>query len=88
MDLDGLADAWELQHGLDPQSAADAVLDLDGDGLHALAEYQSGTDPWCADSNEDGLRDGASGDNPDSSTPLTTDTQNLCRLLLFQSPTS
>jgi hypothetical protein len=44
-DADRMEDAWESAHGLDPGSAADALLDLDGDGHSNLAEYLSGTDP-------------------------------------------
>ena len=44
-DGDGLPDAWELFHGLDPSSDTDASLDQDGDGFSALQEYQAGTDP-------------------------------------------
>ncbi len=44
-DEDGLPDAWELLFGLDPNDAADAALDPDGDGLSSLDEYQQGTHP-------------------------------------------
>ncbi len=44
-DHDGLPDNWELSHGLNPASAADAVSDKDGDGQTALAEFHSQTDP-------------------------------------------
>lgn len=44
-DGDGLPDAWELAHGLSTNDLADAVLDLDGDGLSNLAEYWAGTNP-------------------------------------------
>ncbi len=42
-DNDGLPDTWELAHGLDPFDAADALADLDGDGISNLAEYLAGT---------------------------------------------
>src|SRR5690606_13215023 len=35
-DEDGMPDAWEEKHGLDPDSPADADLDPDGDGLSNL----------------------------------------------------
>ncbi|HEY5791937.1 MAG TPA: chitobiase/beta-hexosaminidase C-terminal domain-containing protein, partial [Chthoniobacterales bacterium] len=59
-DQDGMSDAWEDAHGLDQDDAADAVLDEDGDGLTNLRECQLGTDPAEADSNDDGIPDGAS----------------------------
>lgn len=39
VDEDGLPDAWELEHGLDPSDAADAASDLDGDGIPALEDW-------------------------------------------------
>lgn len=44
-DGDGLPDVWESAHGLAPNNAADAQLDLDGDGLLNWQEYLAGTDP-------------------------------------------
>ena len=32
-DADGIPDSWETAHGLDPNNAADAKLDPDGDGM-------------------------------------------------------
>ena len=46
-DGDGLPDAWELAHGLDPFSN-DAALDSDGDGLSNAQEFLAGTDPQSA----------------------------------------
>jgi Pectate lyase superfamily protein len=44
-DSDGMSDAWEAVHNFNPQSAADAALDADGDGQSNLAEYLASTDP-------------------------------------------
>ncbi len=38
-DHDGMPDAWETAHGLDPKSAADGGLDRDGDGYTNLEDY-------------------------------------------------
>jgi hypothetical protein len=40
---DGLPDAWELAHGLDPFARSNAELDPDGDGVTNLQEFLSGT---------------------------------------------
>jgi hypothetical protein len=44
-DGDGIPDWWEDEHGLDKQSAGDALADLNGNGLNNLAEYLAGNDP-------------------------------------------
>jgi pectate lyase len=38
-DGDGMSDAWESGHGLNPRDAADARLDRDGDGYTNVEEY-------------------------------------------------
>lgn len=43
-DGDGMPDAWESAHGLNP-SVTDAAGDLDGDGRSNLQEYNGGWDP-------------------------------------------
>ncbi len=57
-DADGMADKWELDRGLNPQSADDAIMDYDGDGLSNLEEFQYGSNPLLRDSDHDGLDDG------------------------------
>ena len=43
-DADGMPDAFETANGLDPQNAADASEDLDGDGRSNLEEFLQGGD--------------------------------------------
>lgn len=42
-DNDRIPDLIETRYGLDPKSAADAVGDLDGDGIDNLTEYRRGS---------------------------------------------
>ena len=56
-DGDGLPNAWELAHGLDPTDPADPS-DPDNDGLFSIEEYRLGLDPRNPDSDGDGLGDG------------------------------
>jgi hypothetical protein len=44
-DGDGLPDAWEAAHGLDPKDAADALADLNGDGYTNIEDFINGLDP-------------------------------------------
>jgi len=44
-DSDQLPDAYEIEHGLNPNDAADASADTDADGISNLEEYQLETDP-------------------------------------------
>ncbi len=44
-DNDGMPDAWEAQHGLNPHDASDAAADSDRDGYTNLEEYLNDTDP-------------------------------------------
>jgi hypothetical protein len=47
-DDDGMPDAWEILHGLDPAKASD-TLDRDGDVYTDLEEFLNGTDPNVAE---------------------------------------
>ncbi|MGI5818912.1 MAG: SUMF1/EgtB/PvdO family nonheme iron enzyme [Armatimonadota bacterium] len=51
-DGDGMPDAWEIEHGLDPNDPADGPQDLDGDGYTNVEEYLNGTDPTRPDTGE------------------------------------
>ncbi len=62
-DSDGMPTLWEEKNGLDSQSAADTVVDSDGDGLTAIEEFSSRTNPNLADSDGDGIPD--DGDDSD-----------------------
>ncbi|MDB5325250.1 MAG: hypothetical protein JWM57_819, partial [Phycisphaerales bacterium] len=44
-DGDGMPDAWELAHGLDPKDPADGAADSDHDGYTNLEEFLNHTDP-------------------------------------------
>jgi mRNA-degrading endonuclease HigB of HigAB toxin-antitoxin module len=62
---DGMADRWEIQHGLDP-SVNDASGDLDADGITNIIEYWSGCmRPNSPDSDHDGVPDGVEDLNAD-----------------------
>ncbi len=58
-DQDGLPDFYEIFHGLNLASGADAPLDGDGDGVSSLVEFRLGTNPAWAnpDTDTDGLFD-------------------------------
>lgn len=44
-DSDGLPDEWEKRNGFNPNDAADASADSDGDGFTNLEEFAAKTDP-------------------------------------------
>jgi hypothetical protein len=52
-DHDGMADAWELAHGLNPRDASDGGRDSDEDGYTNLEEFLNGTDPRRRGSSRD-----------------------------------
>jgi LmbE family N-acetylglucosaminyl deacetylase len=86
-DGDGLPDAWEIANQLDPLDDGSVTPqngpfgDPDSDGSTNLAEFQRGTNPRLADTDQDGLADGVetntgvfvSASNTGSN-PLSTDT--------------
>ncbi len=44
-DRDGIPDNYEVTYGLNTNDVADALGDLDGDGMRNVDEYRAGTDP-------------------------------------------
>lgn len=58
-DGDGLPSGWESANGLDPLDPEDEDGDIDGDGLPNGEEYRRGTQALVADSDDDGMGDGA-----------------------------
>jgi len=58
-DGDGLPLWWESLYNLDDNDAADAALDSDEDDLTNLEEFAAKTNPTVADTDNDGLLDGA-----------------------------
>jgi pectate lyase len=44
-DGDGMPDAWETSHGLNPNDPKDGALDTDGDGYTNVEEFLNGTNP-------------------------------------------
>jgi hypothetical protein len=49
-DGDGMPDAWEVAHGLNPIDPADAFTDPDGDTYENIYEYRHGSDPQAGTS--------------------------------------
>ncbi len=58
-DGDGMPDAWEITHALNPKDASDASQDLDDDGLTNLGEFLAGTNPQLGDTDGNGEADGS-----------------------------
>ena len=56
-DGDGMPDAWEVQFSALDVNLNDATANSDTDGLTNSQEYQFGTDPEDADTDDDGLED-------------------------------
>ena len=56
-DADLIARWWEDLYGLSDSNAADALTDLDSDGVNNLSEYQHQSNPQVADTDGDGLTD-------------------------------
>ncbi|MEO6184003.1 MAG: DUF1800 family protein, partial [Verrucomicrobiota bacterium] len=67
-DNDGMPDVWEDANLFNKNSAADATLDADSDGLNNRDEFLAGTNPRNQDSDGDGVSDGVEVAN--SSNPL------------------
>ena len=74
-DGDGLDDQFEINNFLNPNDPADALLDLDSDGLTNIEEFNLGTSINDSDSDNDGLSDGDEA-NIHSTDPLDSDSDN------------
>lgn len=61
-DNDGMTDVYEIANDLDRLDPSDANLDLDGDGLTNLEEFNLGTFANDTDSDNDGVLDGMDSD--------------------------
>ncbi len=72
MDQDGLPLWWESLYNFDDNDATDAALDSDNDGLTNLEEFNFKTNPTLADTDDDGLLDGAEV-NTHNTSPLVAD---------------
>ena len=55
-DLDGMEDAWETAHGLNP-AVNDRDVAVDGEGLTGIQSYLVSNNPGAPDSDNDGLPD-------------------------------
>ena len=55
-DMDSMPDQWEVEYGLNPL-VDDSLLDLDGDSLSNLEEYEAGIRPDMADTDQDSYSD-------------------------------
>ena len=73
-DGDGMYNGYELQFPgcLSTNNAADATTDCDGDGLTNIDEFQRGTNPTLADTDRDGVNDGAEVNRMDGGSPAPT----------------
>jgi hypothetical protein len=72
-DGDGMPDDWEEDQGFDPGIKQDAGANNDGDALSNLDEYHLGTDPFDADTDNDGVNDDVDAFPLDASETLDTD---------------
>jgi hypothetical protein len=73
-DGDHMPDWWEISVGLDPnngQGANGATGDQDADGVQNLTEYQGGTHPYSANSDQDAIVDGLEDNDGDGITAPT-----------------
>jgi len=56
-DNDNIPDYWEEYYNLNINDSSDGLVDVDGDGINNVQEFELGTDPLNSDSDGDGITD-------------------------------
>lgn len=86
LDHDGIFDLWEQRFGLNPNDAADAQVDKDGDGLTNLEEAKAGTNPFDSDTDGGGESDESEANAGRNPSCLKSDDRAASKPLLWGIP--